>query len=166
MKKIIVACSILMVVFIIGFIYTTMFSNAQNDDKKEISLTKEENSTVNHTEHTFKTEKEYAEYVKQLDCEIAKSFDINLDEYSIVEDFSENSDSTDTKISLVYKYITKNNLERGDKKPSVYLKNDNNNDGLILYQKANKINKVFLIRLDNDITYDNPENGIIKELSK
>lgn len=137
------------------------------DEKVQVD-TEQMSQTQSNSNTSFSSKEDYSNSFMQIDRQIANSFNIDLNDYIKMENFYNINDSQNNKISLVHHYITKKYLEKEDTKPSVYLKKDNNLEGIILLKKANGIKKVFYTQLDKPITYDNPEIGITKamEISK
>ncbi|WHH56920.1 hypothetical protein [Petroclostridium sp. X23] len=164
MKKILMLISIVSLFFILCACNDkTTSSEPKSSSKFEVSTSKEESSSSTKPESSFKDEKDLQEYTSQLDNEIAKSFEIDLNEYIKVENFLNKNDPQNDKIAIIYNYITKKDLEPGDKKPSVYLEKSNNKNGIVLIQKADKSKKLISFQLDDSVILENAEKGIVQE---
>ncbi|WHH56921.1 hypothetical protein [Petroclostridium sp. X23] len=81
-------------------------------------------------------------FYKNLDEHIASTFDIALNDYQKVNISNLGKTEENAKLVKTYLSIPK---ESGDKKPSIYLKNDS--EGFIIMQKADGTNKIYYLEL-------------------
>lgn len=110
---------------------------------------------------SFQNEDEYSDYLLQTDIQIADSFDIELKDYILEDDYINNNDIRSNKIFFVYKYITEKYLDIGDRKPSVYSKNCDSKQVIILLQKKDKSCMMFQADLSIDFDINNANEGIV-----